>query len=142
MTKRFTREHNTVPLSLLHQALRTSFLALHRPLPDFFSTIEIALMAGANIQESTRVAYDALTLGWAVKVPGAHDDHAVICITLHYHQLCQYLFLFVFYRRHCNSFLIAPHFCFSRKCQRATAAAIIIILSFPASDSHLLVIRC
>jgi hypothetical protein len=48
--------------------------AHHRPLPDFFSSIEIALMAGANIQESSRVAYDALTLGWAVKVPGTHPS--------------------------------------------------------------------
>ena len=55
--------------------------AHHRPLPDFFSSIEIALMAGANIQESTRVAYDALTLGWAVKVPGTHDNTGVTITT-------------------------------------------------------------
>jgi hypothetical protein len=62
-------------LTALHSTAtgpRPHSTAHHRPLPDFFSSIEIALMAGANIQESSRVAYDALTLGWAVKVPGTH----------------------------------------------------------------------
>jgi hypothetical protein len=37
-------------------------------------------MAGANMKDSSRVAYDALIFGWAVKVPGAHDNDAFVSL--------------------------------------------------------------
>jgi hypothetical protein len=38
-------------------------------------------MAGANMKESSRVAYDALIFGWAVKVPGTHHHDTTTTIT-------------------------------------------------------------
>jgi hypothetical protein len=97
------------------------------PITRLFLFIEIALMAGANIQESSRVAYDALTLGWAVKVPGAHV-------------LFTYLFLFISrlypLYNYTMSSLLQPHYSAIRISQILPSAVHNSLLSFSSRRRH------